>query len=135
MAPGKRDTERVPLRRSGLSGRSDKEVFGMSLACLILMLAVVGGERPESPATHIPGAAIDQPDEIWQIRFSDAIQIGLENHETVRVMSLRQPIPIANCFGDSAATRNYMVMSVGFPMTRLILMDNRHCRIDRRGSP
>lgn len=69
------------------------------------------------------------------MRLSDAIQIGLDNHERICVVSLRQPIPVFNCFGPPPESTPRVRVSAGFPSGRVILTDHPHCRAERRGSP
>jgi outer membrane protein TolC len=79
-------------------------VAGAGAACCMKQESETAAASQDAACKQQPPAAkraADEPQEVWPLTLQQAIRIGLDNSEIVRVIAFgQQGIPVGNCFGS-----------------------------------
>jgi outer membrane protein TolC len=74
--------------------------------CVGAQTIPVGGFEPAAmPKISRPGTSVNpEPDEDWNLSLQEAIRIGLDNSDVVRVLSIGPPMILDSCFSETPFT-------------------------------
>ena len=108
----------------------------MLILANVLALALIAADEPKTPTAPTlptlpkivkPSSGNPEPEELWPLTLAEAIRIGLDNSDVIRVLYNGPPMIMDNCFGGTSYTLVSVKPPPGFDV--VIVQLNRDASI------